>query len=331
MEKMNAVLIDFDQNEDWDFFKGLQSSSHVKWVLKKRVANGTQKGYAKRVCRYIKYFSFPFGIFLQRKHFERIIAWQQFYGIVLAWLLAIFRIKRGPEVIILNFIYKDKEGLIGRIYKAFVSKALMCQNIKSVCVLSSQEVALYAKIFPVIKDKLYFCKIGGVLPRTNIVSKKGDYFVSAGRSNRDYDFLVDYFKVHKEKLVIISDTYHRKDISENIIILDKCFGQDYESCLAHSFAVIVSLSDAPISSGQLVVLNALRYHKPVIATKHPGINDYIEDNVNGLLIDKTDESLSNTISILQDDDRYNQFSQNAVTYTEYDYGANIAQLYKTSI
>ena len=330
MDRENTVLIDFDGNEEWEFLKGLNSASSIKWCLKKKISNGTQKGFLKKLGRYIKYFSFPFSIFLRRKHYERIIAWQQFYGIVLAFFLSLFRCKKGPEIIILTFIFKDKNGLKGKLYKKFVSKALSYSKLKKVCVLSSNEIALYSNIFPGIKNKLYFCKIGGSMPRTNITPKKGKYFVTAGRSNRDYDFLVDSFKEREEELVIISDTYKRKDISKNITILDNCFGESYERCLAESFAVIVSLRDIPVSSGQLVVLNAFRYHKPVIATKHPGINDYIDDNVNGLLIDKTADSLDKAISILNNCDRYKEFSEKAVTYTQFDYGVNIANLFKNN-
>ena len=98
--------------------------------------------------------------------------------------------------------------------------------------------------------------------------------------------------------------------------------------MAGCFAAIISLGETPISSGQLVILDAARYNKPIIATYNKGIIDYITDGENGILINKDMNELINAINRLKDDNVYARLAKNGSTYTLSDYGKNIGKLIK---
>lgn len=322
---INAILVDFKYDENWSFFNGVKENSTGDWVVLEKVSNKTQKSFFNNMARYIKYFFFAFRIFCGRKKYDKIIAWQQFYGIFLCFFLRFFGCKKGPNVTILTFIFKEKNGLKGKLYKKFVNYALGYNNINKIVVLSSYEVEKYKATFANSNKKFVFCKIGNDnKPKFDIV--KGDYYLSPGRSNRDYDFLVNAFKKIDKKLVIISDTYKNRKIPKNITILDSCFKDDYEKQIANCRAVIISLDDIPISSGQLVCLKAYQYQKPIIVTNNLGIIDYVTANVDGFIINKNYDELFEAIRKIEDDDIYDKMAKHSKLYTLYDYGKNVAEL-----
>lgn len=324
-ENINALLIDFDASPDWKFFDGLNHSAK-NWIIEKKESNWSQKKKINNFKRYYTYFVFSISKFFQIKKYKKIVAWQQFYGLFLCFFIKILRKKSDVQIILLTFIYKEKKGIIGKLYKFFIKTSLKCKNLKKVVVLSKYEIDYYAKKLGIPKDKFEFLKIGiSKMPKFKIV--KGDYFLSVGRSNRDYDFLVNSFRNSAYKLIILSDTYKNNDLPKNIIINDNCFDDDFEKLLAQSFAIVISLNDEPISSGQLVVNYAYVYHKPVIVTNNPGIIDYVDDKVNGYVIEKKEKELFDAINQLKNEDTYTYISNNNKCSNEFDYGKNVEKLF----
>ncbi len=316
-KKINALFVDFDANEDWEFFKGLNQNND--WIIEKKVSNGTHKNLFCNIKRYYKYFSFSFKRFLQRKRYNKIVAWQQFYGIIMCFFLNFFHSKVQIDILIMSFIFKEKKGIKGKIYKWFISKALRCKQLKKIIVLSSYEIDSYSNYFGIPKDKFEFIQMG-LDRQIDYPIVKGDYYLSAGRSNRDYDFLVKTFKKINKKLFIISDTYKNDSLTDNIKILSSCFGDEYEKMVANCFAMIISLCDTPISSGQLVANLAMVYKKPIIATNNPGIIDYVINGKNGFIIQKDELELLKVIDLLENDELYSKISDSQMKFSSFDCG-----------
>jgi glycosyltransferase involved in cell wall biosynthesis len=326
--KFNVVLTDFAPNKDWPFFKGL--SSDADWIVETCVNNGKQSNFLLQTKRYFVYFFFSFNRFLKRKKYENIVAWQQFYGIFICYFLWLFRSKAKLNVFILTFIYKEKKGLIGRLYKRFILHAISCRQLMKIGVLSSYEINYYHEKLGISKDKFFFHNIGFDEQRQFPITKS-DYFLAPGRSNRDYDFLVSVFKkLPNEKLYIVSDCYKNKKLPINVKILNSCFGTDYEKMLASCFAVLIPLGNNPISSGQLVANKAMLYKKPIIATNNPGIVDYVKDGLNGFISDKDISAFCDKIYLLKNNSCYKEIQDNCIPFSEYEYGKAVSSVVFTS-
>ena len=134
--KENIIVTDFNTPESWGFIKGINENCCLQYKIVTKIANGTQKSFIRKIIRYFKYFHFSLSLFLKKKKYYSIIAWQQFYGIFLAYFLKLFHCKNGPKVTILTFIYKEKKGIKGKIYHHFISTALKYKNLQKICVLS---------------------------------------------------------------------------------------------------------------------------------------------------------------------------------------------------
>lgn len=307
----NVILVDFNTPKDWGFKKALENVTNKKWTVVKSVSNRNHGTKLQLLIRYLKYFGFPFKIFLKRKKYVSVLAWQQFYGLVLAFYFKLFRVKQAPEITVMTFIYKQKKSLWGLIYATFMHSVVKSGYIKKFIVFSKSEQEYYAELFGVPREN-FVVETLGIQDLYGIVGSRiseEKYFLAAGRSNRDYEFLKNAWQ-NKDKLKIICDTCKETD-TEHIKYLKNCYHKEFVQELSNCYAVIVPLQDEKISSGQLVILQAMMLKKPVIVTRNDTVIDYVEDGIDGFIINKDAESLSWAIEQLKDLEIYDTIAENA--------------------
>lgn len=313
-KKQNVVLVDFSVPDKWSFAEGLRNATGSEWTISGISSNRDNGSAWKKMMRYMKYFAVSFHVLKHRGLYQTIVSWQQFYGIMIAWLAYRLNLKKVPNIIVMTFIFKEKKGMVGKVFRSFVYNALRSGFIKKVVCFSSSEPEYYAKKFDLPKE--LFCSMKFSVEdqaKEFSVSDEG-YCVTAGRSNRDYQFLRETWKLSRE-LVVISDTDAGQD-SENIRHERNCHGREYLEYIAHSHAVLVPLADQRISSGQLVALHAMMFGKPVIATENDTICDYVLDGKTGFIINKNEEELTNALKMLEDPCIYQRMSNNARAFFE---------------
>lgn len=332
----NIILIDSDLQEAQDFVIGLQEESGKEWKVIVCNSNKPRTNRLYNYLRYFKYFMFPFQIFLKRKIYNDIIAWQQFYGVIFSFYCRLFKVKKSNRLCIMTFIYKEKSGLLGKIYEKFVDFAL-CNGeyIDAITCTAKTEMKYYSDKFNIPFEKFTFVP-WGILDYAKeseydfkpIAFEEGFVF-SPGRSNRDWDFVIKSLKNETYRTLIACDDLKKETIGN--VVIDNTIDMDaslklFEKC----FCVLVSIDNPYISSGQTVLIQAMNYGKPVIITKSPGLSDdYIEDHVNGIVIEKTVENLQAAIMELKNDtDLYMRLSHNGrkeyeKKYSKYSLGKNV--------
>lgn len=139
--KENVILIDWIQLKKWNFEDLINEYTDEKWTRLGVSANGSQSGVVKKfICVYFKYFTFPFKVFLNRKKYEKVLAWQQFFGLILAFYCKLFKVKEFPKVYIMTFIYKPKNGVVGKIYFKFIRYILSSKCIEKIICFSKSEI-----------------------------------------------------------------------------------------------------------------------------------------------------------------------------------------------
>lgn len=188
---------------------------------------------------------------------------------------------------------------------------------KIIC-FSSTEPQYYAETFNMPLAKFAYVPLG--MARINGVNTvKGNYVFSTGRSNRDYDFLIEALSETDIKVRIACGGYEYNGESDtkNIEVLQNCYGKNMLEELAHSFCVAIPLKDTHISSGQLVILQAMQLGKPVIVTENDTAKDYIENGQTGYIIKKNKEALLAAIKGLRNNDNlYSDISNMAASVFE---------------
>lgn len=328
-----AILTDFLPKEEWTFQRELEKETKSKWEILCLQSNNNHGGTVQTAIRYLKYFYLPFRVFLKREY-DCILAWQQFYGIILAFYLRLFCSKYNPQLTVMTFIFKPKESWLGRLYFWFVHYAVTSKYIDRIIVCSHAEVMYYTNLFGVEEGKFVFIPLGIEDERNTVLAELEHQrqCVSAGRSNRDYDFLKTAWEKQNRELRIICDEIETLN-TKNVVCLKNTFGDAYLKEIAKAHAVIVPLKSERISSGQLVLLHAMMLGKPVIVTHNSAVQDYICNGVNGIVIEKTDEALDEALKRLEDHDYYHQICNNARETFEHEFslgsfGAQIGKMLK---
>lgn len=123
--------------------------------------------------------------------------------------------------------------------------------------------------------------------------------------------------------------------TEFITYLNHCHGDEYLRELSNCYAVIVPLKDTDISSGQLVLLQAMMFGKPIIVTQNDTVSDYVQDGFNGLIIDKSKDALLKAVNKLYEKEFYRMLSRNARSCFEHNFdtfslGIQVGKMLKNS-
>ena len=332
----NVLIIDSDYEEASGFIKGLEETTNEKWKVALYENNKT---YGLK--RYIKFFTVALKTVFSLKKYEgkTILCWQQFYGIAIAFFCRLFHVKKNNKLVIMTFIYKQKGGIAGKLFYKFVKYAITSKYVDSIILTTRSEAKLYQKIFGIDKKIFKFAQCGAIEYDSKQFDddslKKKNYIFSTGRSNRDYGFLINALENTNYHLVIACDTLNAEN-KQNIEIHKDIFGEKMLKYMRNARAVVIALDDDKIAAGQLVLLHAMNMGVPVIITRSHGVtDDYVVDNYNGLVIEKTKGELINALDkIYNDADLYKKLSINSEKefYSKYTYrkmGNNIGSILKS--
>ena len=320
MAKRRLIIAGNPVPQDWEFQRGLADETGWDWEVKRWCIN--EYGGIKKYTRYLKYLFYPVYLALIRNRYAKIIAWEQFFGLVLACYLRFFHAKKCPELDIMTFIYRPKKGAVGRIYQKFVRYAVTSKYIHKIYVFGQSEIDHYVTLFGVPKEK-FAAETLGIADIADEIhamppKRQDKFYIAPGRSNRDYNFLRSAWQQADASLCIVCDVETAQDAA-NIHYEKDLHGNEYQRLLADAYAVIVPLQSETFSSGQLVLLQAAMLGKPVIVTKNDTVCDYLVDGKTGYQIEKTAEALHQAMNKLDDPETYRQMCCNARKKFESDF------------
>lgn len=310
-QRKNLILLDSAPQKEWNFKDFFEKYTKEKWEIRHIDSHIQDSSLAKK----IKFFWFPAKLFVHRKEIGNILSFQQFYGLIFAWYCSLFHVKKRNKLMVATFIYRPKKGITGKIYFRFIKYLTNSQYIDKIICFSKSEAAYYEKLFHTVSGRFQYVPyaMGDALESISFEAEEKQFFVLApGKSNRDYDFLVDSLKDTAYQVRILSDTYSREETGENIQIFHDVFGKDYLKMLSQCHCVVVPLEDTHISAGQLVFLQAMMFGKPVVVTQSDTVGDYIIDRKNGFVIKKDKNELLRALNILYEKkETYQKLSENA--------------------
>ena len=297
----NIVLADCEIAEVESLAKELEFNNNG-FIVKSHIANGKRTGKLSELKRYFKYFAVAFKYFASRKKYGAIVGWQQFYSLIFVFYSALFNVKKYNTVVVLNFTYKAKNGKFSKLYKWFMKKCVSPKYLDYLHVLSDQYADKISKEFDFPRERIIVTAFGvndcdySHLPVPEGFKKDG-YALAIGRSNRDYDFLVNAWQGIDYPLVIISDTYRGKiPTNRNITHLTNVVGDASYNWIAHCGLMIIPIDDGEVCSGDTVLLNAMALKRKIIITAPSTLAQmYVTDKKDALLTVKDNDVFKATI------------------------------------
>lgn len=331
----NAIFLDFKPSNEWAFLKALEKSTKRKYEYIFVDSHNLQG--SKKILRYLSYIFKPL-LYVITSKYDLIIAWQQFYGLFYAFWLRLFKRKKTTTLIVLTFIYKKKNGIIGTIYDKLMRYIVEGAYIDKFICFSDEECKKYSEYFGLDINKFASCKLEIEDSFNSLDSNEQteceEFYLTAGRSNRDYNFLCEAFKkMPSRKLVVICDSELKADLPSNIIWLNNVHGTEYLKYISQCRAVIVPLNTlcGDISAGQMVIIQGMMYGKIVIATNTLTTGEYIQNKKNGILINNTFPELDEVLYDIEDG-KYEYIEQSAREFYVENYSkSNIAEAVRIAL
>lgn len=254
------------------------------------------------VARHFSYLILAKQAFLIENKYDNIVFWQQFIG--LYWTLFSYP-KRGTKIrtFLLPLIYKSRKGIIGKLYRLLFSFTLSNSVLRGAICYSSKELKYYQGIFSKCKSKIFFVPYGQVSEiksKSIAIAAEIPYFFSGGTSNRDYSTLMSVALKIKYNFVVACT---RKDVAgmnvpDNIRIFYDAYGEKFDLLMKSSYAVVLTLKNPDISSGQIVLLKAMEIGKPIVATRSAGTQDYVDETCAFLVEPQNTEELQRVLKFI---------------------------------
>lgn len=316
MEREPDFLIVSIAKLDDIVIKTIEQKSGMKCVELYKYAHPTR---LTNFQRHKDCLSIAYKAFLLRKRYSNIIFWQQFIGLYYnLWCYFLFA-RKVPKSIILTVIYIKRHGMLGKIYHLLYKISFLSKlHSKLVCHSSSERNYYLIEFGQQLENEIIFCKLGeGMSLQKREPQPSEKYFFSGGSSNRDYETLISAFDGLAEKLIIACkpENIGALKIPKNVTILHNAYGDDFLNLINNAYSVILTISDPNVSSGQLVLLNAMRFGKSTIVTGGNCMSDYIEKEYAYEVPARDVEKLRESIILLSNNPQVNNsMSANAYKY-----------------
>ncbi|HTU50713.1 MAG TPA: glycosyltransferase family 4 protein [Acidobacteriaceae bacterium] len=239
----------------------------------------------------------------ERRHYDAVytvgVRQAQMYGL----LCAIVGTGNKPHIaaeILLDEVQPNR--LAWKIKRTF--RRAVSRNIARMIVFSDGERELYSRELHLPLERVVFVPF-----HTNILESQltslGAYGFAAGRSLRDYETLFAAVENLDFPFVVVADSASVAHLCRpsNVELHCDIPRAQYLKLLEGARFVVVPLKADYRSTGQVVVLEAESFGKPVVASDVVGTRDYLSHDVNGLLVAPGNpEALRAAIQALMTDD-----------------------------
>ncbi|WLE96833.1 MAG: glycosyltransferase [Candidatus Electrothrix communis] len=176
---------------------------------------------------------------------------------------------------------------------------------------STCDALSYSSIFPININKFVCLPYFPTLWKYSYTISDDNFVFSGGNGQREYHQLIEAAKELPYNFFIAcsdDNLFKGLDIPANVKV-QSVSHQRFREMMASATIHVVALAGGFLrSGGHQTYLNAMAMEKPTIVTDCRGAIDYIEDGVDGILIEPGDiKSLRNTIDKLMKDRKLRKF------------------------
>lgn len=172
---------------------------------------------------------------------------------------------------------------------------------------STAEIAAYSKLLGLPAERFTYVPIqyGGDIETERPVGQDEPYVFTTGSAFRDYDtFFKAVEKLGYRTLVLSGErALAGLTVPSNVEILDQLPRPEIRRLVRHARVNVLPLKPQAATAGLVTVVEAFRHGRSLVATRHPGLEDYFLENETALCADLGDVAgLAEAIDQMWSDD-----------------------------
>jgi glycosyltransferase involved in cell wall biosynthesis len=222
--------------------------------------------------------------------------------------LRALRMRRGPRIVLIGFIFTPRRSRwLNALRRRYFTTVLGLAD--TVIVHSTVEALAYQREFSGARARFVFVPYGlhifGRQTQQTVSTAPRPRLLAAGRSGRDYATLLAAVSDLEVDLHVVcdrSDALAGLRVPPNVTVLRACYGADYVKELNACTMVVVPLAVDDISAGQMVMLQAMAFGKPMVVTRTRTTEEYVVDGLDAALVPRADSAaLRNAITNMLSD------------------------------
>lgn len=196
--------------------------------------------------------------------------------------------------------------------------SLLAQRAVGVLTNSTTELTTMADRYGVSPERLRYVPLNTTIQNPEISPLDEGFVLCAGRTLRDYTTLILAARHIAAPVHVICGAHDLDRLTlplpPNVEVLSEVPREIYLDQLRRCRVVALPLLPTERSTGQVVMLEAMAFGKPVVATASPGTLDTIRHGENGFLVEEEDAAaLTHQVNVLlRDPDLTRRIAEQAV-------------------
>lgn len=271
-----AVLANWKDEGDWSLSHLLKEKVRSVDLLQPVSFNYPIGRRLTDISDYLSDFYVPIAALIRRERFDVIVSWQMRIGICYGILKRFVHPQRPPVHVIQDF-HIDLTQTRGLYRFNLALLKLAIPGIDYFCCTSTEEEAIYGRMFNIPRSRIVFLPLSEASPNFNEPSQpKKEYIFSFGNSDRDFETLIRAVSNSGIKTYILSQRYQaRIPLPENVSILrDRISTKELVGWIASSRMVVLPLKDYRVSAGQISMLEVMALARPLVITENMATKEY---------------------------------------------------------
>jgi glycosyltransferase involved in cell wall biosynthesis len=211
-------------------------------------------------------------------------------GLTFAFLQALFPWGRRPHVMVDCNWYVPASRLKGWLKRLRLKPA--ARSVHRFVVWASHEIDDYAEAFGLPRDKIEYVPFHTTMHNYTYEVRDDGYVFAGGNYDRDYRTLIE--AVRPLDVPVWIATTRAKELLPGVEVpphvkVEGTTESGFRQALAAARLVVVPMENGLLhSGGQQTCLNAMLLGKPTVAVGRKWATDFIDDGVNGLIVDYED-------------------------------------------
>lgn len=207
---------------------------------------------------------------------------------------------RRPLVAMMFNLGRTYGGLQGRLARFGLAA------VDRFIVHSTSEIDEYSRWLGLPRERFVFVPLSiDEKPVTIAEDEAAPFVLSMGTAHRDYPLLTRALARLPCRAVIVAGAHALEgvDVPSNVTVLSNRSIDECHALCQRARISVVPLVDTVTAAGQVSVLEAMMFGRPVVATRCAGTVDYVRDGIDGVLVPPDDvEAMRTAIDSLWTDE-----------------------------